>query len=255
MPPNLACPVEQLDRTTVRTNSCTPNTGSPSRPKDEQMFDSCVERSYDHDMADKRLSPRQREILQFIESQARDRGYPPSVREIGEAVGLTSPSTVHSHLNTLSRLGYLRRDPSKPRAIEVRWDPELGCRHRTPTRAPRAARRRRRRRHRRAGAGERRGAVPGAARLHRRRRAVHAPRPRRLDDRSRHPRRRLRDRRAAGDRQEGRRRGRRHPRRRGDRQDLPTAATGGSRCSRPTRRCSRWSSPPATSRSTAASSP
>jgi repressor LexA len=46
----------------------------------------------------------------------------PSVREIGEAVGLTSPSTVHSHLNTLERLGYLRRDPTKPRAIEVRWD-------------------------------------------------------------------------------------------------------------------------------------
>ena len=77
-------------------------------------------------MADKRLSARQREILEFIEAQARDRGYPPSVREIGEAVGLTSPSTVHSHLNTLSRLGYLRRDPSKPRAIEVRWDPNSG---------------------------------------------------------------------------------------------------------------------------------
>ena len=91
------------------------------------MFDSGVERAYDHDMADKRLSPRQREILQFIEVQARDRGYPPSVREIGEAVGLTSPSTVHSHLNTLTRLGYLRRDPSKPRAIEVRWDPNSGA--------------------------------------------------------------------------------------------------------------------------------
>jgi repressor LexA len=96
------------------------------KPQNEQMFDSCVERSYDHGMADKRLSPRQREILQFIEAQARERGYPPSVREIGEAVGLTSPSTVHSHLNTLSRLGYLRRDPSKPRAIEVRWDPNSG---------------------------------------------------------------------------------------------------------------------------------
>ena len=94
--------------------------------RDEQMFDSRVERPYDHRMADKRLSPRQREILEFIEVQARDRGYSPSVREIGEAVGLTSPSTVHSHLNTLSRLGYLRRDPSKPRAIEVRWDPNSG---------------------------------------------------------------------------------------------------------------------------------
>jgi repressor LexA len=78
-------------------------------------------------MADKRLSPRQREILQFIEAQSRERGYPPSVREIGEAVGLTSPSTVHSHLNTLTRLGFLRRDPSKPRAIEVRWDPNSGA--------------------------------------------------------------------------------------------------------------------------------
>jgi repressor LexA len=49
------------------------------------------------------------------------------VREIGESVGLTSPSTVHSHLNTLQRLGYLRRDPTKPRAIEVRWDPSSGA--------------------------------------------------------------------------------------------------------------------------------
>jgi repressor LexA len=78
-------------------------------------------------MADKRLTPRQREILEFIEAQSRERGYPPSVREIGEAVGLTSPSTVHSHLNTLSRLGFLKRDPSKPRAIEVRWDPNSGA--------------------------------------------------------------------------------------------------------------------------------
>ena len=73
-------------------------------------------------MTDIVLTDRQREILQVIEQHMRDRGYPPSVREIGEAVGLTSPSTVHSHLNTLERLGYLRRDPTKPRAIEVRWD-------------------------------------------------------------------------------------------------------------------------------------
>ena len=97
-----------------------------SRGDGEQVFDSTNERTYDGGMADKRLTPRQREILQFIEAQARERGYPPSVREIGEAVGLTSPSTVHSHLNTLTRLGYLRRDPSKPRAIEVRWDPNSG---------------------------------------------------------------------------------------------------------------------------------
>jgi len=77
-------------------------------------------------MASPKISARQREILTFIEAQMRDRGYPPSVREIGEAVGLNSPSTVHTHLNTLSRLGYLRRDPTKPRAIEVTWDPNSG---------------------------------------------------------------------------------------------------------------------------------
>jgi repressor LexA len=90
------------------------------------MFDLLDERLYDVGMADKQISKRQRGILDFIESEMRDRGYPPSVREIGEAVGLTSPSTVHSHLNTLTRLGYLRRDPTKPRAIEVRWDPNSG---------------------------------------------------------------------------------------------------------------------------------
>jgi repressor LexA len=78
-------------------------------------------------MTDHRLTDRQREILEIIDQSMRDRGYPPSVREIGESVGLTSPSTVHSHLNTLQRLGYLRRDPTKPRAIEVRWDPSSGA--------------------------------------------------------------------------------------------------------------------------------
>jgi repressor LexA len=78
-------------------------------------------------MAETVITARQREILDFIEHQMQTRGFPPSVREIGEAVGLTSPSTVHSHLNTLTRLGYLRRDPSKPRAIEVRWDPNSGA--------------------------------------------------------------------------------------------------------------------------------
>jgi repressor LexA len=69
------------------------------------------------------LTARQREVLEIIEQHMRERGYPPSVREIGEAVGLTSPSTVHAHLGALQRRGYLRRDPTKPRAIEVRWDP------------------------------------------------------------------------------------------------------------------------------------
>ena len=77
-------------------------------------------------MTDTTLTVRQREILGYIDDTIRDRGYPPSVREIGSAVGLTSPSTVHSHLNTLQRLGYLRRDPTKPRAIEVRWEAGSG---------------------------------------------------------------------------------------------------------------------------------
>ena len=69
------------------------------------------------------LTARQREVLEIIEQHMRERGYPPSVREIGEAVGLTSPSTVHAHLAALQKRGYLRRDPTKPRALEVRWDP------------------------------------------------------------------------------------------------------------------------------------
>ena len=73
------------------------------------------------------LSSRQQEILEFIDAQTRERGYPPSVREIGSAVGLTSPSTVHSHLATLQDRGYLRRDPSKPRALEVCLDPVSGA--------------------------------------------------------------------------------------------------------------------------------
>lgn len=74
-----------------------------------------------------KITNRQREVLTFVERWTREHGYPPSVREIGDAVGLTSPSTVHSHLRTLQRLGYLRRDPTKPRAIEVRWDPNSGA--------------------------------------------------------------------------------------------------------------------------------
>ena len=77
-------------------------------------------------MTETTLTERQREILDFIEAQMRARGYPPSVREIGEAVGLTSTSTVHAHLGTLQRLGYLQRDPTKPRAIQVRYDPGSG---------------------------------------------------------------------------------------------------------------------------------
>ena len=69
------------------------------------------------------LSPKRKEILDCISESVAERGYPPSVREIGETVGLTSSSTVHAQLAVLQREGYLRRDPSKPRAIEVRYDP------------------------------------------------------------------------------------------------------------------------------------
>src|SRR6204780_2205691 len=76
---------------------------------------------------DTELTGKRREILDFIAAQLRERGYPPSVREIGEAVGLTSSSTVHTHLTTLQRQGYLRRDPTNPRAIEVRYDAVSGA--------------------------------------------------------------------------------------------------------------------------------
>lgn len=65
------------------------------------------------------LTARQQEILDFIRKEVREKGYPPSVREIGEAVNLSSSSTVHSHLERLEKLGYIRRDPTKPRAIEI----------------------------------------------------------------------------------------------------------------------------------------
>ena len=78
-------------------------------------------------MGEHQLTERQRSILEFIESQMRERGFPPSVREIGAEVGLTSPSSVHAHLATLQRFGYLERDPSKPRAIKVSWDATSGA--------------------------------------------------------------------------------------------------------------------------------
>jgi repressor LexA len=65
------------------------------------------------------LTARQREIYEFITEYVDGHGYPPTVREIGEQVGLASPSTVHAHLANLERAGYLRRDPTKPRALEL----------------------------------------------------------------------------------------------------------------------------------------
>lgn len=67
----------------------------------------------------RQMTPRQQQILDFIRSEIHRCGYPPSVREIGEAVGLSSSSTVHSHLAALEAKGFVRRDPSKPRALEV----------------------------------------------------------------------------------------------------------------------------------------
>jgi repressor LexA len=68
---------------------------------------------------DEQLTPRQRRILEFIGETVRDRGYPPTVREIGEAVGLTSSSSVHSQLANLERKGLLHKDATKPRAIQI----------------------------------------------------------------------------------------------------------------------------------------
>jgi repressor LexA len=76
-------------------------------------------RSHNHERSDTVLTGRQQEIWDFIDSYVDRWGYPPTVREIGEAVGLASPSTVHAHLANLERAGLLRRDPTKPRALEL----------------------------------------------------------------------------------------------------------------------------------------
>lgn len=70
------------------------------------------------------LTERQRQTLQYVAETVRERGYPPSVREIGQALGLASSSTVHSHLQALHRKGFIKIDPTKPRAIELLFDAE-----------------------------------------------------------------------------------------------------------------------------------
>jgi repressor LexA len=70
-------------------------------------------------MVQRGLTKRQQEIFDFVKRYAGEHGYPPTVRDIGKAIGLTSSSTVHAHLANLEKLGVLRRDPTKPRAIEV----------------------------------------------------------------------------------------------------------------------------------------
>jgi repressor LexA len=73
-------------------------------------------------MAELKLTNRQQQIFEFIKRHTHEKGYPPTVRDIGKAIGLTSSSTVHAHLANLERLGLLRRDPTKPRAMEVLAD-------------------------------------------------------------------------------------------------------------------------------------
>ena len=180
-------------------------------------------------------------------------GYPPSVREIGEAVGLSSSSTVHAHLGALQDKGYLRRDPTKPRAIEICYEPDSGAmvdrrpvRH-VPLVGDVAA-----------GTGtlaaeniEETMPLPedltGDGQL------FMLAGPRRVDDRRRHLRPRLRGRPPAGVRRERRHRRRRHPGRGGDREDVRAQAGQDHPAARRTR-CSRtWCSTPRRSRSTARS--
>jgi repressor LexA len=77
-------------------------------------------------MVELNLTKRQQEIFDFVKRHVQEHGYPPTVRDIGKAIGLTSSSTVHAHLGNLERLGLLRRDPTKPRAIEVLVDKARG---------------------------------------------------------------------------------------------------------------------------------
>jgi len=134
-------------RCQIYTNKCLPSSGTVGYHV-EHMFDSQPGQGYDAGsnaassmamscghlseteesaLSETLLTGKRREILDFIAEQVRERGYPPSVREIGLAVGLASTSTVQAHLNTLQRQGYLRRDPTKPRALEVRYDATSGA--------------------------------------------------------------------------------------------------------------------------------
>lgn len=86
-------------------------------------------------MSRENLSAKQLEILEHIKNVTLSRGYPPTVREIGEAVGLKSSASVHAHLATLEKKGYIRRDPSKPRAIEI-VDDEFAISHKEYVQIP-----------------------------------------------------------------------------------------------------------------------
>lgn len=82
------------------------------------------------------LTARQQSILEFIKKNLSEKGYPPSVREIGEAVGLASSSTVHGHLERLQQKGFIRRDPTKPRALELLSDTSIRERRIEPMDSP-----------------------------------------------------------------------------------------------------------------------
>ena len=70
-------------------------------------------------MPNRKITPKQQEILDYIKKEILEKGYPPAVRDICQAVHLKSTSSVHSHLETLEKNGFIRRDPTKPRAIEI----------------------------------------------------------------------------------------------------------------------------------------
>ena len=115
-----------------RSNGGHPVTGDTL----EQMFDSRRDRDYIRPMSDSSettearasgLTERQRTILEVIRTSVTTRGYPPSIREIGDAVGLTSTSSVAHQLRTLERKGYLRRDPNRPRAVDVRGADDMAA--------------------------------------------------------------------------------------------------------------------------------
>src|SRR4051794_14500112 len=99
-----------------RLFSCTNTCCRPTAPL---LFRTHVRTRERKLMAELKLTNRQQQIFEFIKKHTQEKGYPPTVRDIGGAIGLTSSSTVHAHLANLERLGVLRRDPTKPRAMEV----------------------------------------------------------------------------------------------------------------------------------------
>ena len=188
------------------------------------------------------LTARQQEIWQYLVQYVDDHGYPPTVREIGDAVGLASPSTVHAHLANLERTGLLKRDPTKPRAIELTGQTAARAHCDARARASGlAAPRPHRRRRSAARGGDDRGDDRGA-RAARSQRRLPPPCHRRLDGRGRNPRRRRRRRPQAGRRTRWRRRRRARRRRRdgrrGDREDVPPRVRAVSACSPRTARSS-----------------